>query len=81
MHPAILPRSPQLCQNGGLTVLSSWGGNRKVGWVGEDSHVVFGQKLPGEKGSVRRCVLMMQQPTAIGRSLHTFSRSRSETTQ
>jgi hypothetical protein len=27
-------------------------GNKKVGWVGDDSHV-FGQKFPGEKGSVR----------------------------
>jgi hypothetical protein len=25
-------------------------GNRKVGWVGDDSHVVFGQKLSAEKG-------------------------------
>jgi hypothetical protein len=23
--------------------------NRKVGWVGDDSHVVFGQTLPDEK--------------------------------
>jgi hypothetical protein len=27
-----------------------------------DSHVVFGQKVPGEKGSVRRPVVVMQQP-------------------
>jgi hypothetical protein len=27
------------------------GKQRKVGWVGNDSHVVFGQKFPGEKGS------------------------------
>jgi hypothetical protein len=32
---------------------------------GGDSHVVFGQKLPGEKGSVRRCVVMMQQPVLL----------------
>jgi hypothetical protein len=34
----------------------------KVGWVGDDSHTVFGQKFPGEKGSVRLCVVMMKQP-------------------
>jgi hypothetical protein len=28
------------------------GNQRKVGWVGDDSHVVFYQKFPGEKGSV-----------------------------
>jgi hypothetical protein len=36
-------------------------GNRKVGWLGNDSHVVFGKKKnPGEKGSVRRRVVVMQ---------------------
>jgi hypothetical protein len=25
------------------------GKQRKVGWVGDDSHVDFGQKFPGEK--------------------------------
>jgi hypothetical protein len=29
------------------------GKQRKVEWVGEDSHVVSGKKFPGEKGSVR----------------------------
>jgi hypothetical protein len=24
-------------------------GNRKVGWVGDDSHIVFCQKFPAEK--------------------------------
>jgi hypothetical protein len=37
-------------------------GNRKVGQVGDDSHVVFGQKFPGVKGSVRWCVVVMKQP-------------------
>jgi hypothetical protein len=31
--------------------------------VGDDSHVIFGQKFPGEKGSVRQCVVMMQKIT------------------
>jgi hypothetical protein len=38
--------SPQLCQNGGLLVLSSIGETGKVGWVGDNSRVVFGKKNP-----------------------------------
>jgi hypothetical protein len=34
------------------------GKQRKVGWVGDDSHIVFGQKFPGEEGSVRQCIVM-----------------------
>jgi hypothetical protein len=46
MHPngfwhRLRPQSPQLCQNGGLLVLSSTGETEKVGWMGEDCHVVF----------------------------------------
>jgi hypothetical protein len=44
------------------SVMSKWQpsfmfnqGNRKVGWVGDNSYV-FDQKFPGEKGSVRHCV-------------------------
>jgi hypothetical protein len=37
----------------------------KVGWVGDYSHVVFGQTFPGEKGSVRCCDVMMQQPVLL----------------
>jgi hypothetical protein len=59
--------------------------NRKVGWVGDDSHVVFGQKFPGEKGSVRRCLVMMQQPVlcrqSSGQSLHIFSCSCCKTSK
>jgi hypothetical protein len=44
---------------------------------GDDSHVVFGQKFPGEKGSEKRCVVMMQQPVLLSpkfraKSLHIF---------
>jgi hypothetical protein len=28
---------------------------RKVGWVGDDSHVAFGKKFPGKKGSDTVC--------------------------
>jgi hypothetical protein len=38
------------------------GKQRKVGWVWDDSYAVFGKKFPGEKGSMRQCIVMMQQP-------------------
>jgi hypothetical protein len=41
------------------------GKQRKVGRVGDDSHVVFGNKFHGEKGNVRRCVVVMQQPVLL----------------
>jgi hypothetical protein len=41
------------------------GKQRKVGWVGDESHVVFGQQFPGEKGNVRQCVIVMQQPVLL----------------
>jgi hypothetical protein len=28
----------------------------------DNSHVIFGEKFSGEKGSVKQCVVMMQQP-------------------
>jgi hypothetical protein len=46
---------------------------RQLGWVGNDCHVVFGQKFPGGKGSVRRCVVMMQQPVLLSLKLHAES--------
>jgi hypothetical protein len=33
--------------------------------VGDDSHVGFGKKFPGEKGSGRLCIVMMQQPVLL----------------
>jgi hypothetical protein len=53
------------------------GKQRKVGWVGDDSRVVFGQKFPGEKGSVIQCIVMMQQsvpllPEFSAKSSHIF---------
>jgi hypothetical protein len=46
--------------------------------VGDDSHVVFGQKFTGEKESVRRCVVVMQQLVLLSskfgaKSLHIFT--------
>jgi hypothetical protein len=38
-----------LCQNGGLSVLSSMEETEKTGWVRDGSHVVLGKKFPGEK--------------------------------
>jgi hypothetical protein len=45
--------------------------------VGNDSHVVFGNKFPGEKESVKWCVVVMQQVVVSlskfrAKSLHVF---------
>jgi hypothetical protein len=37
----------------------------KVGWVRDDSCVVFGQKFSGEKGSVRLYVVVTQQSVLL----------------
>jgi hypothetical protein len=47
---------------------------------GDDSHIVFGQKLSGEEGSVRQCIVMMQQPALLlpkfgVKSLYIFTQS------
>jgi hypothetical protein len=34
-------------------------------WVGDDSHVDFGLKFPGEKESVRQCFVIMQRPVIL----------------
>jgi hypothetical protein len=75
--PAILPRSPQLWPNGDISVLASVGEIEKSG-VEDDSQVVFSQKALGEKGSVRRCVIVMQQPVFLSpkfeaKSSHIFT--------
>jgi hypothetical protein len=48
------------------------GKQRKVGWVGDYSHVVFGQKIPG----VRQCDVMQQpvllSPKLVVKSSHIF---------
>jgi hypothetical protein len=49
------------------------GKQRKVGWVGDDCHVDFGQKFPCEEGSVRRCDVMSQKFGA--NSSHIFTQS------
>jgi hypothetical protein len=50
------------------------GKQRKVGCVGGNNHVVYGQKFPGGNGSVRQCVVVMQQAVLllpkISRSTH-----------
>jgi hypothetical protein len=33
--------------------------------VGDDIHVVFGQHFSSENGSVRKCVVMMQQQVLL----------------
>jgi hypothetical protein len=61
----ILPQSPQLCQNGGLSVLSSISETEKSRVGAGNSHAVFGQKFPGEKESGRWCVVVMQEPVLL----------------
>jgi hypothetical protein len=45
---------------------------------GNDGHVIFCQEFLGEKGSVRRCVVVMQQPVLLSpkfgvKSSHIFT--------
>jgi hypothetical protein len=56
------------------------GKRKKVGWVGDGSHVVFGKKFRDEKGSMRLCVVVMQQlvllsPKLGAKSSHIFTQS------
>jgi hypothetical protein len=58
------------------SVLSSIGATENSRVDGDESHVAFGQKFTGEKGSVRRCVVM-QLPVLLlpkfgGKSSHIF---------
>jgi hypothetical protein len=56
-----------------------------VGWVGDDGHVVLGQKLPGENGRVRRCVVVCNSQFFCRKSslrrFRSFSRCSRKTTQ
>jgi hypothetical protein len=40
------------------------GKEKKVGWVGDVSHVVFGLKFP-VKNKVRQCIVMVEQPVLL----------------
>jgi hypothetical protein len=42
---------------------------RQVGWVGDKSHVVFGQEFADKTGSVRQCVVLMYQPVLVSPKL------------
>jgi hypothetical protein len=57
------------------------GEKKKLGWVGDDSHIVVGQKFSGENGRMRWCTVMMQQPVLLSpkfeaKSLHIFMQSQ-----
>jgi hypothetical protein len=57
------------------------GKQKKVGGVGDDNHVALGQKFHDEKGCVRRCVVVMQQPVLLSpnfgaKSSQIFTQSR-----
>jgi hypothetical protein len=63
-----------------VSVLSSIGETQKSSVAGDESHVFFGKKFPGEKGSVGRCVVVMQQPVLLSskfgaKSSHIFTQS------
>jgi hypothetical protein len=41
---------------------------RKVEWMRDDSHIVFGKNNPVEEGSVRWCVVMTQQSVVLSQN-------------
>jgi hypothetical protein len=64
-----------LYQNDGFSVLSSIGETEKSKVDGEHSHVVLVKKFPGEKGSVKRCVVVTQQPVLQAKPSHILTQS------
>jgi hypothetical protein len=63
-----------------MAVYLQLGKQRNVGWVLDDSHVVFGQKFRVEKGSMRWCVVVIKQkvllsPKFTAMSSHIFMQS------
>jgi hypothetical protein len=52
-----------------FSFIFNYGNRGKVGWMWDNSHVVFGQKFPGEKGSVIQCVVVMQWPVLLSPKL------------
>jgi hypothetical protein len=80
--PENLSRPPHLCQNGGLSVLF-WIREKERSRVGgDDSHVVSSEKSLGEKRSVGRFVVVMQEPVLLSPKLrakfsHIFAQSQS----
>jgi hypothetical protein len=88
LFSAIRPGSPQWYQSGVLSrsILfleierTHRVQNQKVWWVGDDSHLVFRQKLLSKDGSVRRGVVVMKQPGLFSpkfgvTSSHVFTQS------
>jgi hypothetical protein len=65
-HRLWLSQSPQLCQNGGLSVLFSIKETDKsrMGF-GTTVMLFLVKKFPAEKGSVRWCIVVMQQPVLL----------------
>ena len=46
---------------------------RRVGWVWDDRHAVIRQKLRYFEGSMRWCIVVMQQPVAVTPQLRSLS--------
>jgi hypothetical protein len=44
---------------------SCWGTSQTSRVGGDDSNIILSQKFPSEKGSVRWCVIMIQQPVLL----------------
>jgi aerobic-type carbon monoxide dehydrogenase small subunit (CoxS/CutS family) len=73
----ILFLSLQLSQNGCIFNRGNrkfTGGHaRQLVWVLDDSHVVFGKKVSSEKGSVSRCVVLVDEPVLLSPKFGTKS--------
>jgi hypothetical protein len=46
-----------------------------TGWVGDNRHIVFGQKFPTEKRNDRGCIVVLQQPLLLLPQLSSSSSS------
>jgi hypothetical protein len=81
-QPAILPHRLNCVNMVAFPFYLQSGKQRKVGWVGNNSHVVFGKKKksPGENGSgdsvLSWCNNQFLCRQNLGQILHTFSCSR-----
>jgi hypothetical protein len=81
---AISPPSHELCQNGGHSVLFSIGETEKYGGWETTVMLLFVKNSLGQKGSVRRTVVLIQQTVFIAEvqdEVFAFSRSRRKTSQ
>jgi hypothetical protein len=71
-------------ENGDLSIFSYSVGEtekrRVEGWMGDESHFVYGENFPGETESMRQCVVVTQEPVLLSpelgaKSSHIFTQS------